>query len=334
MEPENELIRLISAQAKITEADVRKQIEEKEIEFSGMVSREGALFLVARELGIDLLEPEDKKLKIKNIIANMNGVNFAAKVIGAGPVREFKNEKGAGKVATIFLGDETGTIRLSLWNEKTEALSKIAKGDFLEVTGAYTKQDNRGLAEARIGKGGNLRKMTKEEAKIPEFSSAPKESVNFEKAAEGKSVSTKAYVVHIYDRPILYYLCPQCRKKLQNEECKEHGKVAPTKFIVLSCILDDGTGTINAAIFNKGAEMLFGKSTDEIEKTIKERGVFELIKSANLLGREIRIQGNVKKNNFTGNLELSVNAVKEIDTVNEINRILSSASAETGAEVF
>ncbi len=333
MEDEKEIIGLIAKNAKMTPKDVIKEVEDKELEFSGMVSREGAIFLIAREHGIDLLEPKQQTTKIKDIVAGMSNVSFFGKITGIGDVREFKTDKGEGKVASIFLGDETGTIRMSLWNEKTEALKKIQKGDILEITGAYTKEDNRGTPEARIGKGGNLRKTSKdEEIKIETVAfnntdAARTEAKDFDSAQERDNVSAKAYIVHIYDRQILYHMCPECRKKLQNGSCNEHGKVEPSKFMVLSCILDDGTSTMNAAFFNKGVESILGKSAEEIEKTITEKGALELVKGANLLGQEIYISGFVKKNSFTGRLEVSINSAKAVDTKTEITKMVASLGA-------
>ncbi len=333
MEDEKEIIGLIAKNAKMSEKDVLKEIEEKELEFSGMVSREGAIFLIAREHDIDLLEPKQQTTKIKDIAAGMSNVSFFGKVTGIGDIREFKTDKGEGKVASIFLGDETGTIRMSLWNEKTEALSKIKKGDILEIMGAYTKEDNRGSVEARIGKGGNLRKVSKDEGiKIEAVAfndtrDVRNEAKDFNSAQERDNVSAKAYIVHIYDRQILYHMCPECRKKLQDGSCNEHGKVEPSKFMVLSCILDDGTSTMNAAFFNKGVESILGKSAEEIEKTITEKGALELVKAANLLGQELYVSGFVKKNSFTGRLEISINSAKAVDTKTEINKMVGALGA-------
>ena len=84
---------------------------------------------------------------------------------------------------------------------------------------------------------------------------------------------------------------------------------------------------MNAAFFNKGVESLLGLSAEDIEKIIVEKGALELVTSANLLGQEFHVSGFVKKNSFTGRLELSVNSAKAVDTTNEITKMLDTLGA-------
>lgn len=52
----DELKEKISKEGNISMDDVNIKIEEKIIELSGLVSEEGAAYIVAKELGLDLLE--------------------------------------------------------------------------------------------------------------------------------------------------------------------------------------------------------------------------------------------------------------------------------------
>jgi len=189
------------------------------------------------------------------------------------------------------------------------------------------------MIEVRIGKGGTLRRAEKGEVDIPNVSDSKEERISFDRVREGQKLyKIKSYIVHVYNKQILYYLCPQCRKKTQDDSCSEHGKVAPSKFVVLSCVLDDTTEAIDAVMFNKTVEILFGKSTDEIEKYVRENGLLQLISSAELLGKELYVSGVVKRNAFTGRLELSVNELNEVNTIEEIKTLLSSPAIKQVAQ--
>ena len=68
-----------------------------------------------------------KNLKIKDILEGMRSVDIAGKVQQIFEVREFKTEKGSGKVGSFILADETGSIRIVCWYDQTDILTKTSK---------------------------------------------------------------------------------------------------------------------------------------------------------------------------------------------------------------
>lgn len=91
--------------------------------------------------------------KMARLNPNMSDVDVLGRVVSVGQVREFSRPSGGiGRVGDLFLMDETGTIRLSLWNEKGDLLERISIGDTVLVGGAYTR-------ERLVGVGLNLGKM-------------------------------------------------------------------------------------------------------------------------------------------------------------------------------
>ena len=108
----------IAKEANLTREEVDKKIEDKILELSGLVSAEGAAYIVAKEEGLNLLEKRDRGLKIKNVIPKMRSVEVVGKVIDISDVREFDKGDKKGKVKSITIGDETGQIRVVFWNDK------------------------------------------------------------------------------------------------------------------------------------------------------------------------------------------------------------------------
>ncbi|MGC9514300.1 OB-fold nucleic acid binding domain-containing protein [Methanocrinis sp.] len=77
--------------------------------------------------------------KISEIRADMGDINILARVVDAGVVREFARRDGsAGKVRSVTLGDDSGKIRLTLWNEKAEM--DLREGESLEVINALSRE--------------------------------------------------------------------------------------------------------------------------------------------------------------------------------------------------
>jgi replication factor A1 len=81
-------------------------------------------------------------------------VDITGKVVRIFPSREFNRKDGTkGKVCTLILGDESGTIRTVLWGDDV-ALSeegKVTEGDILRIRAGYTKENLNGEAELHIG---------------------------------------------------------------------------------------------------------------------------------------------------------------------------------------
>ncbi len=102
------------------------------------------------------LEP----LKISEIKQGMN-VNTVGKVIDIGNMRTFKRKDGTtGKVASITIGDDTGKIRVTLWDSKAENIDFKA-GDTVEIMNAYARENTfSNQIEVQMGSSGSIVKSS------------------------------------------------------------------------------------------------------------------------------------------------------------------------------
>ncbi len=79
--------------------------------------------------------------KIKQLRPTMPGVNILARVMHAGEIREFRRSSGEiGQISTLIIKDETGSIRLNLWDEKAALSKQIQLGDIVLAEGAYPRE--------------------------------------------------------------------------------------------------------------------------------------------------------------------------------------------------
>ena len=88
----------------------------------------------------------------------MSGINLQAKVVEIGESRDVNTKYGVKSVADAILEDETGQIKLSLWEDNIEAISV---GDVLDLKGAYVTQF-RNTLQLNIPRSGKLDKAEKE----------------------------------------------------------------------------------------------------------------------------------------------------------------------------
>ncbi|MEM3458767.1 MAG: OB-fold nucleic acid binding domain-containing protein [Candidatus Bathyarchaeia archaeon] len=93
-------------------------------------------------------------MKIKELRNGMKNVTIEAKVTEKSDPREvlsrFKDETY--KVATAIIADETGTIKLTLWNEQ---INQVNVNDTVKVENGYITSF-RGEIQLNIGKYGKL----------------------------------------------------------------------------------------------------------------------------------------------------------------------------------
>lgn len=90
-------------------------------------------------------------MQIKDLKPKQGNVDIIVDVVDVGDVREFQKFGKPGKVSTAFAKDETGDIKLSLWNEDTE---RIKAGDKIHLTNGYVNewQGEMQLTTGRLGK--------------------------------------------------------------------------------------------------------------------------------------------------------------------------------------
>jgi ssDNA-binding replication factor A large subunit len=298
-----ELRKEILKQTGWNKEELQERLKEKQEELSNLISEEGALHIIAKELNITV---KKETTKIKDLVANSDA-EIIAKVVDAGPVREFDTEKAKGRVRNVVLADETGSIKMVLWNEETE--KEINNGDVLRIKG-YVR--DRGGLEFGVGGYGLIEKVdmdikvSQTIANASTFSGARAERKDIASLEEGPA-EIRAAIVQVFETEPYYNVCPVCDKSMK-EQCKEHGKQEPKKALVVNTILDDGTGSIRGVFFKNMAE----KIVNDMENVL---GSIEV-------GKEFVFRGNIRKNDYINKNEFVVNSVDEVDIGKEIKNLL------------
>ncbi len=218
------------------EEDVRSKIDAKQKELGGLVTPIGAAHIIANEAGVNLLEGLSKsnELKIENIIPGMNSVDVVGRVTRIFPAREFeKADKTKGRVASLILADETGTIRIVFWGVDVALLEdKIEEGDVLRIREGYTKENINGEAEIHMGVRAraiiNPKDVDKGEIPMPE--QMKKKIAELEDGMA--SVDVVCRVLRIY-------------------EVREFEREDKTKGKVVNLVVGDETGVGRLALWNE-----------------------------------------------------------------------------------
>jgi replication factor A1 len=94
--------------------------------------------------------------KINQLHAGMRGINVKGKIDSIKEPRTVNLRNGeTAQVADAILSDDTGNIKLSLWNDQ---INMVTEGDEVSVENGYT-QSFRGENSLNIGRYGKLVKL-------------------------------------------------------------------------------------------------------------------------------------------------------------------------------
>ncbi|NWF96145.1 MAG: DUF2240 family protein, partial [Candidatus Thorarchaeota archaeon] len=163
-----EIIELILKHTKYERKDVLELIDAKREELGrDIVNDDSAAMIVAREHGIDLHQLKPKaRTRIEDITESTRSVVLTAKVVGVDRVRTFTRPDGSeGRVASMTVGDETGRIRIALWDEMAKAIEEeeVKVGSIVQISGAYVKKGLRDTLELNLGRMGRIRTVEDDE---------------------------------------------------------------------------------------------------------------------------------------------------------------------------
>ncbi len=296
------LIERISKASGIEKAEVERKVEAKKAKLSGLISKEGAAQIIAAELGISF---ENQDLKISEIMPGMRKVNVIGKVINIFPIREYDKNGKSGKVANFILADETGNCKVVLWDTNQISLlenKEIKENSVIEIKNASTREN-----EIHLSGFSELKLSTQQIDNVKTERQSTEKTIS--EVSNGQTVKLRGLIVQLF--PIRFYnTCPQCNKKVTESEgsfvCAEHGKVEPKPRGILNMVVDDGTESIRTVLFSEN----INKLQNEMELQDPEK--FATFKN-DLLGTEISLEGNIRRNSMFNNLELIATNIAKVD---------------------
>lgn len=90
-------------------------------------------------------------MQISDLKPRQSNVTIECYVAEIGEVREFQKFGKVGRVANATIKDDSGTIKLTLWNDD---IDKVKKGDKLKITNGFVSefQGEKQLSAGRFGK--------------------------------------------------------------------------------------------------------------------------------------------------------------------------------------
>ncbi|MCY3854487.1 MAG: single-stranded DNA-binding protein [Thaumarchaeota archaeon] len=147
--------------------------EKKKIVGAGYLTDQGALFLIASDLGVKLSDPLKIEMSLDELYIGAKEITLEAKVISMSPVRRFIRKDGSELLLRIvIIYDEHSTASVKLWNEKSNLndVKELRSGDSIKITKAYVRADINGEPVINIGQNSEISKIDNI-SKIPDIDS-------------------------------------------------------------------------------------------------------------------------------------------------------------------
>ncbi len=310
--PYEEIVLKINEKTNINVSEIEERVEKKLKQLSGLISKEGAAHIVANELGVKIFEPLSGRLQIKNILTGMRDVEAVGKVLQIYDIKEFSNEARSGKVASIVIGDETGTIRIVMWGSQADNITKLNQNDVVKIIGGYVRENN-GRKEIHLNEKSQLIINPKGEIvnQVIETKLGGRKEIK-ELSENDNEAELLGTIVQVFDLRF-YEICPKCSKRAKQSTdlfvCNEHGNVIPAYAYVLNTVLDDGTETIRCVFFRNQVDKLLSMSQEQVLKFKQEPAEFEAVKN-DLLGTIVKLNGRVNKNSLFNRVEFITQQVE------------------------
>ena len=302
----HKILEKVSEISGIDQEEIERRVEAKRAKLSGLISREGALQVIAAELNISF---DDEKLKIDELLPGMRKVNFTGKVITMYPIREYTTKSGEkGKVANIILADDTSNIKVVLWD--TNHIGMLESGDVsdgvvVEIVGG-SMRDN----EVHLGSFAELKLSSETFDSVQ--TEKPIKNKTIDEYSPGDTVRTRAFVVQAFD-PRFFEVSTKTGRKVTEDELAEG--VPTEKRAILNVVMDDGTDTMRAVMFHEIVQKIGVDAYDNPDQLAEQKQA--------LLGKEFNFVGTVKRNSYFNNYELGVNDVEIVD----VDKLVSELEA-------
>ncbi|MGH9973624.1 MAG: hypothetical protein ACRD93_06975 [Nitrososphaeraceae archaeon] len=165
---------LLEQKPDINLEQLKELIEEKKRKIgAGYLTDQGALFLVAADLGASFDNVQRTKRGIKDLYIGARDLDLTVRLLNTYPIRVFTKKDTNEKIEnrTISVYDAGGSIKVRLWDNLTHVIEEntLKPGDLIQIKNCYVKSALNGKPIINIGEGGNIYLYEGNDTTIPDL---------------------------------------------------------------------------------------------------------------------------------------------------------------------
>ena len=262
--------------------------------------------------------------KITDLDEDDTSFKVIARIMELEEVREFSKQDGTtGLVRNMLIGDDSGSIPVTLWEDKTDIPFDI--NEAIKIQNPRIRyNDNRNSLELSIGNSTNILQPSYEElTSLPDIEEL-RRMIYTEKdistlELEDRGVIIKGNFTEPSTQRMLIPKCPFCNRTLEDEdeeECENCGNYIeqPSYLLVLSGKMVDDSGDIPIVFYNEMVEELLDMKHDEIVAQYEEEDrnpEFLQNKAMGIDGMEMELIADVAYNTYDEDIRLRPKKILE-----------------------
>jgi len=161
MDLEEIIKRILSSRSDIKRKEILEMIKKKKIGAGDFLTDETAARIAASDLGVEIVQkPIRLKIQIQDLVSGLNDVTVAGQVTTVYPPKAFiRRDLTEGKLARLLVVDNSGTLRVVLWDDKVELVEsgKIQGKQIIRISHGYVREGLDGNLELNLGTRGTIK---------------------------------------------------------------------------------------------------------------------------------------------------------------------------------
>jgi len=253
--------------------------------------------------------------KIEDLDEDEEDTIIIGRVIELNEIRNFDRDNGdTGSVRNIEIADDTGSIRVVLWDN--DAKKDLEMGQPLKLQNPRLSLDMDNRLQATVSGGTTVLEPSEKELEDLPSQDELMESIFVAKSIESlteddTNVHITARIKEVYPDKILLKRCPNCRESVEDSEdeyiCDNCGHTfdEPKYTLMIPTRVEDDTGEIPVTFFGNLAEELIDMSQEEVISIIEDEGYGIEDKIEDLVNMTIEIIANVSFNEYSEEFRLN-----------------------------
>ena len=180
---------LTQQRSDLTIDKLRSLIEEKKQKIgAGYLTEQGALFLVAADLGISL-DQQRSPLRISDLYVGAKDVTLYGRILTIYSPRQFArkdNTETTKNRTMVIYDDDHSTIKIKLWDNKVQVPEEMGlrPGDMIKLSKGYVKSGLDGKPFINVGMDCQLEKTKEAPSEIPDLSAMTRTIENVDSPAD------------------------------------------------------------------------------------------------------------------------------------------------------
>ena len=253
--------------------------------------------------------------KIEDLDEDEEDTVIVGRVIELNEIRNFDRDNGdTGSVRNIEIADDTGSIRVVLWDN--DAKMDLEMGQPLKLQNPRLSLDMDNRLQATVSGGTTVLEPSEKELEDLPSQDELMESIFVAKSIESlteddTNVHITATIKEVFPDKILLKKCPNCRESVEESEdeyiCDNCGHTfdEPKYTLMIPTRVEDDTGEISVTFFGNLAEELIDMSQEEVVSLIEDEVLGIEDKIEDLVNMTIEIIANVSFNEYSEEYRLN-----------------------------